>query len=272
MEKVLEDPRVKEWPLMSSPWPTLCICISYAVFVKSIGPKLMQNRKPLNLRWIMIIYNFVMTLLSFYIFYRMGIHGWFGKYNYRCQPVDYSGHPDAVGMLHMSYWYFLSKFLEFTDTLFFVLRKKNSHVSTLHVIHHGVMPLSVWWGVKYTPGGHSTFFSFINCLVHVLMYTYYGIAAIGPNAAKYLWWKKHITTIQMIQFVMIFIHSFQLLFRQCDYPRSFMYWIGMHAVLFLFLFMDFYKTAYLRSKAAAAAAAAATKNGTRAKCNGTKHD
>jgi len=36
--------------------------------------------------------------------------------------------------------------------IFFVLRKKNEHISTLHVIHHGVMPMSVWFGVKFTPG------------------------------------------------------------------------------------------------------------------------
>lgn len=35
---------------------------------------------------------------------------------------------------------------------FFVLRKKNEHISTLHVIHHGIMPMSVWFGVKFTPG------------------------------------------------------------------------------------------------------------------------
>lgn len=44
---------------------------------------------------------------------------------------------------------FLSSFLL---QIFFVLRKKNNHVSTLHVIHHGCMPMSVWFGVKFTPG------------------------------------------------------------------------------------------------------------------------
>ena len=42
----------------------------------------------------------------------------------------------------------------------------------------------------------------------------------------------------------IFVHSFQLLFRECNYPRGFMWWIGFHAVLFWFLFWDFYKSAY----------------------------
>jgi hypothetical protein len=41
--------------------------------------------------------------------------------------------------------------------IFFVLRKKNEHVSTLHVIHHGVMPMSVWFGVKFTPGWYRKF-------------------------------------------------------------------------------------------------------------------
>lgn len=40
----------------------------------------------------------------------------------------------------------------FVFQIFFVLRKKNNHVSTLHVIHHGCMPMSVWFGVKFTPG------------------------------------------------------------------------------------------------------------------------
>lgn len=47
-----------------------------------------------------------------------------------------------------------------------------------------------------------------------------------------------------VQFVMIMCHQFQLLFTECDYPRSFMIWIGLHGVLFLGLFSDFYKTKY----------------------------
>lgn len=47
---------------------------------------------------------------------------------------------------------------------------------------------------------------------------------------------------------MIFVHSFQLLFRECDYPRGFMWWIGFHAVLFWFLFLDFYRDAYHKTK------------------------
>jgi hypothetical protein len=76
------------------------------------------------------------------------------------------------------------------------------------------------------------------------------MAAIGPQMSKYLFWKKYMTSIQMVQFIIIFVHSFQLLFRECDYPKSFMWWIGFHAVLFWFLFWDFYKTSYLTKRQA----------------------
>lgn len=56
---------------------------------------------------------------------------------------------------------------------------------------------------------------------------------------------------------MIFVHSFQLLFRQCDYPRGFVWWIGFHAVLFWFLFYDFFYKSYAKRTAAAAAKKAA---------------
>lgn len=260
------DDRVADWPLMNSPWPTLAICLSYVYVVKSLGPAIMKDRAPLQLRWLMVAYNFFMVLVSLAIFLMLGFYGWFSKYDWKCQPVDYSNSPDAVVMVHLAWWYYISKYIEFCDTIFFVARKKFGHVSTLHVIHHGVMPLSVWWGVKFTPGGHSTFFAFLNSFVHVLMYFYYGVAAIGPHMYKYLWWKKYMTCIQMVQFIGIFVHSFQLLFRDCNYPRGFMWWIGFHAVMFWFLFYDFFKNAYLVTKAKRSAA---KKNGV---ANGVCHN
>lgn len=30
------------------------------------------------------------------------------------------------------------------------------------------------------------------------MYLYYGLSALGPVAQPYLWWKKHMTAIQLV--------------------------------------------------------------------------
>lgn len=238
------DPRVKDWPLMSGPGPTLAICLTYAFVVKYLGPKLMEKRKPFQLRKTLIVYNFLQVIFSMWLFYEAIVAGWFTTYSFRCQPVDYSNSPKALRTASGCWWYYFSKFTEFLDTIFFVLRKKNEQVSRLHVIHHGVMPISTWFGVKFTPGGHSTFFGMLNTFVHIVMYTYYMLAAFGPHMQKYLWWKKYLTTLQMIQFVLVMVHAFQLLFIECDYPKAFVWWIGLHAVMFYFLFADFYQQAY----------------------------
>ncbi|XP_034191103.1 very long chain fatty acid elongase AAEL008004 isoform X1 [Osmia lignaria lignaria] len=239
------DQRTTNWFLMSSPFPTLFICLSYVYVVKVLGPKWMENRKPFQLKNALIAYNLFQMLFSAWLFYEIGLSGWLtGDYSLRCQPVDYSDRPQTMRMVHACWWYYFSKFTEFMDTIFFVLRKKNDHVSTLHVIHHGCMPMSVWFGVKFTPGGHSTFFGLLNTFVHIVMYTYYLLAAMGPRVQPYLWWKKYLTVFQMIQFVVVMIHAFQLLFINCNYPKAFVWLIGLHATMFFFLFNEFYQQSY----------------------------
>nr|CAD7203164.1 unnamed protein product [Timema douglasi] len=53
-----------------------------------------------------------------------------------------------------------------------------------------------------------------------------------------------LSRVFQVQFVLVMVHAFQLLFIDCNYPRAFVWWIGMHAVMFYFLFSDFYKQAY----------------------------
>jgi len=64
--------------------------------------------------------------------------------------------------------------------------------------------------------------------------------------APYLFWKKYITRIQMIQFVFVMGHALQLLFRDCDFPKIFVSYIGFYAVLFMVMFSNFYVKAYRR--------------------------
>ena len=131
-------------------------------------------------------------------------------------------------------------------------RKKFNQVSLLHVVHHGIMPLSVWPGARFVPGGHASFFGLLNTFVHIVMYFYYMMSAMGPQYQKYLWWKQHLTTLQMIQFVGIMAHGFQLVFYDdCDFPWQFSYYIGAHAVLFFVLFSEFYIANYLKKRPSA---------------------
>ena len=54
--------------------------------------------------------------------------------------------------------YYLSKPLEFLDTIFFVATKKFRNVSKLQVIHHAVMPFFTFCLVRWLPNGNFTFY------------------------------------------------------------------------------------------------------------------
>lgn len=167
---------------------------------------------------------------------------------------------------NFSYWYFLSKFVDLFDTFFFVLRKKYQNVSTLHVVHHGTMPFTAWWMMKFVPGGHATFVAFLNAFVHIIMYSYYFISSLGPKYQKYLRWKKYLTVslsiydmkhfydflyfqlIQILQFILVGIHAMQLFFVKCDFPLWVAYFHLGHVVLYLILFGNFYMKAYNTKK------------------------
>nr|APH81340.1 elongase1 [Paracyclopina nana] len=267
------DKRVDGWFMMNSFWPTFLTCSAYVYIVKVAGPRFMKDRKPYNINTFLVYYNALQVVLSTYLFVNLCRAGWLSDYSFRCQPVDYSDSPKALLMLHCCYIYYLSKFLEFIDTFCFVARKKFNQVSLLHVVHHGIMPMSVWPGARYVPGGHASFFGLLNVFVHMFMYFYYMLAAMGPKYQKYTWWKRHMTNLQMIQFVGIMVHGFQLVFYDdCDFPWQFSYYIGAHAVLFFVLFSEFYINNYLGKKPRPPVTDAnghAKKNGTSA--NGVGH-
>lgn len=80
----------------------------------------MENRKPFELRKVLIVYNFAQVIFSAWLFYEViiiilnkinkknNIHlfiiislqscigGWLNGYNLRCEPVDYSYTPKAL--------------------------------------------------------------------------------------------------------------------------------------------------------------------------------
>ena len=83
------------------------------------------------------------------------------------------------------------------------------------------------------------------------MYSYYFLAALGPHMQPYLWWKRYLTTFQMIQFVGISIKSLVVVLGvvDCTYPWQFSLISLLLVVLFFGLFTEFYIQEY-RNKAA----------------------
>ncbi|ETE60907.1 Elongation of very long chain fatty acids protein 7, partial [Ophiophagus hannah] len=235
---------------MSSPFPQTFIIATYIYIVTNLGPKFMENRKPFDLTQIMFFYNFGVVALSIYMTYEFLMSGWATGYTFRCDIVDYSKSPKALRMVRVCWLYYFSKFIELLDTIFFVLRKKHAQVTFLHVFHHSIMPFTWWFGVKFAPGGLGTFHGLLNSIVHVIMYTYYGLCTLGPAFHKHLWWKKYMTTIQLVQFILITLHIGQIYFMDsCQYQYPiFMFIIGLYGSLFLILFLHFWYNAYTKGQ------------------------
>lgn len=160
------------------------------------------------------------------------------------------------------HFYFMCKLIELLDTVFFVLRKKNRQITFLHIYHHAIMPVCSWIGCRFLPNGHGTLLGVINAFVHVIMYTYYMLSSIGPHMNKYLWWKKHLTLLQLIQFSIIVSHSLQILFNGCDYPKPIAFLLVLNGIVFIYMFGSFYVHSYIKQdKLKAAFTAKAVDNG-----------
>lgn len=245
-----KDPRQATWLASQSPLPTLVLSIAFVLGVTWIGPRLMRGRRPCQgLRSFMVAYNAFQVAFSAWIFYEVGMGGWFGTYSLRCQPCDFSDDPKALRMMHATYWFYISKFLDFFDTIFFVLHKKYDHISNLHVCHHSTMPINIWYGMCYQPGGNTTLLGFLNSFVHMVMYGYYLLAAMGPRVRPFLWWKKYVTTLQMVQFIIVILHGAQVTlgFTECpEVPPAMTLWLILNTSVMLLLFMNFYTKSYTK--------------------------
>lgn len=240
------DPRFNDWFLMSSPLPTIGMCFAYVAIVHW-GQKWMKDRQAYDLKYCLVIYNFLLVLLSVYMFHEVFVSTVLRpEFHLLCQAVDYKDEywPKRLGAV--IWWFYFSKLIEFLDTIFFVLRKKNSQITFLHVYHHFTMPLLWYSGVKWVGGGCSYYAPLANSFIHTLMYTYYMLAAVGPQMQPYLWWKKYMTKLQLFQFVSMISIAMYGIIRPCGFPPNWLWAQVVVCFTYFVLFCNFYYQAYVK--------------------------
>lgn len=112
-------------------------------------------------------------------------------------------------------------------------------------------------------GGESYFSAALNSWIHVLMYGYYLWATFSSNRSKTdptyrprfweaAYWRRYITSLQMIQFMMNFFQaSYDIFYRP---PKNFPIWaiwmLLIYMCTMLALFGNFYRKAYGGKKGA----------------------
>ncbi|XP_062130208.1 elongation of very long chain fatty acids protein F-like [Drosophila sulfurigaster albostrigata] len=246
------DPKTRHLPLLGSHWPITTIIAVYLIFVLKLGPKFMENRKPYNLKYVLSAYNIFQVIYNSILFgcsiYYLFISP---RYNIRCMTSLPFDHPDKNIERGLCYAYFINKIIDLLDTVFFVLRKSYKQITLLHVYHHVLMTYPLYWGMQfYGSGGQYTTMGFLNTGVHAVMYFYYFISARYPELKGSIWWKKYITKLQLLQFILLLIQPIYVLCYSpgCKVPFFLHILQLVVSTSMIALFGKFYYLAYVRAK------------------------
>lgn len=213
----------------------------------------MRNRKAYELKNTIRLYNFLLVFINTYLlvdslpFFNFGLDTW------GCSSAMPMAKDRQRMLLEYGHVVFYVRYLEFFDTFFLVLKKKNSQLTFLHIFHHAIVPTLMYIGMKFNPVPFNAMLPITNLFVHIIMYAYYGLSTFGPSIQKWLWWKQYLTTLQILQFVLLIVHSLHLLpmmllMEDCRVPPSLVIVNTSVGLTFLTLFMSFYKKTYGRSR------------------------
>ncbi|XP_059098209.1 elongation of very long chain fatty acids protein 5-like [Tigriopus californicus] len=213
--------------LTSTSFPIFCV---YLLMVNQLGTIKRAIPIPYDLRQLMGVYNLVISVVNVYCF--VGFM--------QClleAPSLYEKTPNAK-LSFIFYVYWITKVCELLDTVFMILRHRFRQISPLHVYHHASMLLLSDLG--YTRYAWAAFAMplMLNALVHVFLYLYYGLTAMGWQPS----WKRRLTELQIVQFVIDLVHaSIGVLYH------NFCYWSLGYGLSMLYLFTAFYIRTYLRA-------------------------
>ncbi|KAH8329617.1 hypothetical protein KR074_000870 [Drosophila pseudoananassae] len=239
----LPDERTRTWPLVESPWNVAAVLASYLLMVR-FGPKWAARYKPMQLRVPLFLHSLVMALLNAHIFLELFTASRALGYSYACQPCRVSYSPHEMRIAAAIWWFYISKVFEFADTAFFILRHKWRQLSFLHVYHHSSMFFLTWAAAKWMPSGSTFVPAIINSFIHIIMYGYYAASSLGPRIQRFLWWKRYLTGLQLVQFGYGLIWGVLALIRNCEVS----YWAlitgSVYMLPFLYLFGKFYRKSY----------------------------
>jgi elongation of very long chain fatty acids protein 4 len=158
-----------------------------------------------------------------------------------CNPFNHS--KPEVGFI--LYVFYLSKILDFMDTVFIIAEKRWSQLSFLHVYHHTSIFLFYWLNLNVGYDGDVYATVVLNGFIHTVMYTYYFVSM----HTKDIWWKPALTLCQMVQFVVMNGQAIWLIYSDCktfppNITTAYMYYI----LTLLFLFGNFFVQNYIFKK------------------------
>lgn len=217
----------------------ISICYLAFVFFGSLIMR-MEGQKPIQgLYPLKFVYNLTQVMLCSYMCIEAGVRAYDSDYSIiPCQKFDHVNPP--IGFI---LWvFYLSKILDFLDTVFIIAEQRWSQLSFLHVYHHTSIFLFYWLNLNVGYDGDVYLTIVLNGLIHTIMYTYYFVSL----HTKDIWWKSALTMGQMIQFVLMNAQAAWLMYTDCQtFPPNITKAYLIYIVSLLILFANFYVMSYM---------------------------
>lgn len=235
---VVEAAPTATWP-MHRLGDALLTVIAYLAFV-FVGSAIMKNQESLSTKLypLRFGYNVIQMVLCSYMSLEAMLLAYRHGYSVVCNSFVHGAGAPIANLLWMFY---MSKILDFMDTVFIVLGKKWAQLSFLHVYHHTTIFLFYWLNLHVNYDGDIYLTIVLNGLIHALMYTYYFVSLHTNN----IWWKSSLTMGQMIQFCCMITQALILLGSGCGGapPRVTAVYV-VYIFSLLVLFLQFYLASY----------------------------
>ena len=185
---------------LSGGWPVVPVGLSgcYLLLVFLLK-KWMNKRPPIKSKPLIILWNTCLAVFSITGFVKFAPSA-------LIQELASGGFVHSVCLINafatptLNLWmslFIISKFVEFGDTVFLLLRK--APLTFLHVYHHVSVAIFTWYGsTSRSSVGH--WFAAMNFAVHSFMYTYFMLKGFGLNVPSVV--AQIITSLQLAQFFM----------------------------------------------------------------------
>jgi hypothetical protein len=215
-------------PLFMSTMMCNYICMIYWLKYLMRGRREMTSKLPIQM------YNILQIVYNVYVI--AGLYNVFPVTNVYGINIPYN---DSIK--HYVYMHYMSKYIDYFDTIFMILRKKNSQVSFLHVYHHATVIIPWGWIVA---GGHANgtaaFGALINSIIHMMMYSHYFWTSMGYRNP----FKRFLTQAQIAQFFLCAGHSFAVILYEKNVPVRYAYGEMIYHMQMIYLFCKFYTSSY----------------------------
>ena len=217
--------------------PTFLFCClgKYFFLINMLTAHMKYRKIPYEIKRPLYVYNLLQIIINVYMIY--------GLIEFLSFPNIFSINKEySKSIEYYTYIHYLSKYLDYFDTYFIILKcKSKEQLSFLHIYHHSTIGI-VWGYLLYNndANGTASYGCFINSIIHFIMYSHYLITSMGYKNPL----KKYITQLQLLQFFSCIIHSFIVLFYEKIVPKKYAYLELIYHISMIILFKNFYNKSY----------------------------